>query len=561
MPHASLGLDLSDRELKFTGALAALALALVAAGLFSRALQTGALRTGFAAGALASVAFWWLHLDLDPVSLEFAAAAGALGLLGLLRWPLWRLAATLLLAGAFGWHAVARPLRAAPRVLLDPASAEQVAQGTSSDAPDVVLIVLDTVRASRLAPYGHPRLTTPNLDAFARHHAVRYTNARSTSSWTLPSHASLFTGLMPAQHGATHPRAGADPEHTVESAALPAQPLRPDVPTLASILRARGYRTGAVLANSAYLDPLFGLARGFEHYDARPGGFVRQYLPLAQLAGGPLRAGHLLYRDAKTITDLALDWIDATDGRPLFLALNYMDAHSPCLPPPPFDTLFGPPAREPLELLAHERRDQYDRALVYLDSELARLLERLERDDALVVITSDHGEALGDHGYWSHSWVLYDPVVKVPLYVKPLGPRAAEEVAAPVTSADVFHLVLGELGIPVEPAPRDPGLVAEWYQVEHVPTSPVLADKHVARDLLAWIEGQRKVIVASTGEVEVYDLALDPGERTPLAIGDDERQALLERARAWWAANPPPVWERAEVLDADDLERLHQLGY
>jgi arylsulfatase A-like enzyme len=333
------------------------------------------------------------------------------------------------------------------------------------------------------------------------------------------------------------------------------------VPTLAEILRARGYRTGAVLANSAYLDPRFGLVRGFEHYDARPGGLVREYLPLAQLAGGPLRAGHLLYRDAKTITDLALAWIDAADGRPMFLVLNYMDAHSPCLPPPPFDELFAPPAREPLEQLNHERRDQYDRALSYLDSELARLLERLERDDALVVITSDHGEALGDHGYWSHSWVLYDPVVKVPLYVKPLGPRPAEEDPTPVTGADVFHLVLEELGIPRGPAARDPGLVAEWYQVEHVPTAPVLADKFVARDLLAWVEGQRKIIVASTGQVEVYDLALDPGERAPLAIDDSQRRALFERAQAWWAANPPPVWDSAELLGAQDLERLRLLGY
>jgi arylsulfatase A-like enzyme len=425
-----------------------------------------------------------------------------------------------------------------------------------------LLVVLDTVRASRLAPYGHDRVTTPRLDQFVREHAVRFVNARSTSTWTLPSHASLFTGLMPAEHGATHPRHGADPDDTVESAALPAQPLRRDVPTLATILRAEGYRTGAVLANSAYLDPRFGLARGFEHYDARPGGFLQGYLPLAQLAGAPQRAGHLLYRDARTITDLALDWLDRADARPSFLAVNYMDAHSPYLPPAPFDEAFGPRVREPLALDYLDRADQYDRSLLYLDSELDRLLRRALETDAVVVVTSDHGEALGDHGYWMHSWTLYDPVVKVPLYVKPPGERQTREVERPVHGAEVFHMLLAALGLegPFEPDPETPS--AEWYRNEHVPKAPVLADKQVERDLLVWIEDGRKVVVASTGEVEVFDLAADPGETAPLELDEAARAAALERARAWWEAHPPPGADgEASPLDEDEQERLRALGY
>jgi arylsulfatase A-like enzyme len=563
LPRLRHQFDLTEPELVLVRAVLALSLALLAAALAARLAAGSALRHGFAAGGLACVTFWWLFRDMDLVSIAFGAACAAWLLLGFVRQPTLRLCATLAAGGAFAAYAGYVGWRDAPPVLRDPAGVEQ-SGGLSTGGerrPDVVLIVLDTVRADHLAPYGHSRVTTPRLDAFARRHAVRYVNARSTSSWTLPSHASLFTGLMPAQHGATHPREGDVPERRVESAALPAQALRPDVPTLATILRAHGYRTGAVLANSAYLDARFGLARGFEHYDARPGGFVKDYLPLVQLAGGPLRAGHLLYRDAQTITDLALAWIDDADGRPFFLAVNYMDAHSPYLPPPPFDELFGPPARDPLELAYHERREQYDRSLAYLDSELSRLLERLDLEHALVVITSDHGESLGDHGYWTHNWVLYEPVVKVPLYVKPLAPRAAEQVEDPITGAEVFHLILGALGLSLPAAPRPPGLVAEWYRVPHKPTADVLADKDVDRDLLAWVEGQRKLIVASSGAVELYDLSTDPHERRPLSLTEEERAAALERAETWWRENPPPAAGAVVPFDADEIERMRGLGY
>ena len=564
LPRLGLGFDLTQTSLSLVAAVFALSVALSFASLWRRVLGGSALRAGGASGAIACVAFWWLQRDMESASLWLTATAAGLLLFGLIPFYLVRLTASAALVAAFVGYVVVPVIEAAPRVLREDRGAEALRlPGARGTRPDLVLVVMDTVRADRLKPYGYGRATTPLLDAFARRHAVRYTNARSTSSWTLPSHASLFTGLMPAQHGATHPRQGASTEHVVDSAALPAQPLRSDVPTLASLLRDAGYRTGAVLANSAYLDPRFGLGRGFEHYDARPGGFLKRYLPLSQLAGGTLRAGHLLYRDAKTITDLALAWLEQDDGRPFFLAVNYMDAHAPYLPPPPYSEHFGGPAREPLELAHTDRSDQYDRALMYLDAQLARLLNELDLQNTLVVITSDHGEALGDHGYWMHSWTLYDPVVRVPLYVKPLEPRKRPARDDPINGAEVFHMILGALDVegPQAPEGLPRGLFGEWYRLEHTPTSPVLRDKHVERDLVGWVADGHQWIVASTGEVEVYDLAADPGETSPLTVGEEAVERARHIARSWWSDNPPVTGAEASPFDEAEQERLKALGY
>ena len=285
-----------------------------------------------------------------------------------------------------------------------------------------------------------------------------------------------------------------------------------------------------------------------------------------QLAGWPAREGHQIYRDARTITDLALAWLQGGDGRPFFLTLNYMDAHSPYLPPPPFDRAFGGQRVSAPLLMEHESRAlQYDRSLLWLDSQLNRLLRALERDGTLertvVIVTADHGEALGDHGFWMHNWTLYDELLRVPLYVLPAGPRPPEVREEPVTGADVFHIALRELGLePERPPPRN-GVIGEWYRLEKVRRIGALADKHLDRDLLAWLDGSRKLIVASTGEVEAYDLALDPGERAPIELTAAEVEAARERARAWWESHPAPEAVRGPTVSEEEIERLKGLGY
>ena len=548
----------SHSRLQLVRALAILLVGGGASWALVRRTRMGVLRVGLSVGAVACVAAARLTVQLPLPALSIGAAAALLLVAGFWRGSRVRAALTCAALAAAILPPVLEALETGRLQRPDlPPGAPAAAEPTTN----LLLIVLDTVRADRLAPYGHDRVTTPALDALVHERATRYTAARSTSSWTLPSHASIFTGLLPSEHGATHARGG-ETQATRSRLAAPAQKLRDDVPTLASVLRDSGYRTGAVLANAAYLLPRFGLDRGFEHYDARPGGMVGDYFPLAQLAWSPVRAGRQIYRDAERITDLALDWLERDPGgRPFFMTVNYMDAHTPYMPPAPYDAAFGA-ARvpEPWLLRKQDRALLYDRSLLFLDAQLERLLAEVDLQQTVVIVTSDHGESLGDHGYWMHSWTLYDPVVHVPLYVlRPGGSASVSE--EPVSGADVFHIALSAVGLPQERASSEFRPVAEWYQIDGHPPGEAFKDKHVGRDLLAWIDGPRKLIVSSTGEVEAYDLAVDPGEESPLRLTEAELTAARARAETWWLEHSSLQTDSAGELGEDELERMRKLGY
>jgi arylsulfatase A-like enzyme len=430
-------------------------------------------------------------------------------------------------------------------------------EAPAGEAPNLLLVVLDTVRAQSLAPYGSPRVTSPELDRWVREHATLYGQARSTSSFTLATHGSLFTGVLPAQHQAARLRPSAGR-------------LSDEFPTLAERLRERGYQTAAIVANQAYLRPDFGMDRGFEHFDMREGSFVEHYLPLAQLMGRTLWAGHLNYRDAHSITGSALAWLErrrASD--PFFLMMNYLDAHTPYLARAPHDTQFEDVRLVNVSGVPPEHDElAYERKIHYLDTQVARLLGAIEAqgllDDTLIVITSDHGEAFGEHGTYEHCWTLYEEVVKVPLYVKPPGGRRAERDDRPIHSADVAWLVLDELGIPHQRPAVAGAPEAEWYR--QIPMSERYTALAAAsrldfdRDLVAWLEDGRKIIVSSRGLVEAYDLASDPVELRPLALSQEQIDRALARAQAWWAAHAL-VAEQTEVIPPDELARLRALGY
>lgn len=421
----------------------------------------------------------------------------------------------------------------------------------AEDAPNIVLIVLDTVRADHLASYGYQRVTTPQLDDWVAEHCTRFENGRSTSSWTLPSHASLFTGLYPAEHQAVY-------------GGRHARPADDKVETLAELLRARGYRTAGIVANTAYLRAgKYGMERGFEHYDDRPAPDIGDYLVLGQLMGRSLGVGHLHYRDARLITDAALHWIERPLAGPRFLMLNYMDAHTPNVPDNrefseerPADPLNPPDSMQGL---------LYDRELFYMDGHLARLLAALEQSEdfarSMIVITSDHGESLGEHGIPHHGWMLYESLVHVPLFVKPPGGRTRLVAHEDTTGADVFHMILAAVGIPPRPAATIPGLMAEL----HVhPSEPFERRKRFtdrgAGNLIAWREGTRKLIVGSNGEVEAYDLATDPDELSPLVLAPKDAEAALALARQWWESHPIDSGEEVDLTE-EDLQRLRALGY
>lgn len=567
---ASILLPLSQRDVRVSLILFLLALQLLflGAGVTAwsvRRLSLHPARTGIAAGILGSFALNTFRQGPSTVSV-IVMLAGCIGVLaGRLPTDVMRrnatvgvLALPLVVGVAGGWDKV--QLRRPDRSLREPSHL--------SNGPNLLLITLDTVRAHRLATYGHHRVTTPGLDAFVREHAVIYTQSRSSSPWTLPSHASMLTGLYPGEHGAHHPRA--DDRPTVELGRWPSKALRQDVPTLAERLVGLGYRTAALVSNDVYLAHEYGLDRGFEHYDDRRATrFDRHFQTLAQLAGWHPEIGQLVYRDANRMTDLALQWLDGHSGdAPFFLFVNYMDAHWPYLAPAPFDRAFEP--HRPIDPLAPVAADfplLYDRNLLYLDHHLTRLLRHMEAsgilDRTVVIIVSDHGEAFGEHGFWGHDKTLYEEVIRVPLFVKRLkSVGGGTTIDEPVDSTDVYHIAQEELGLSQDGRPRRPGgPVAEWYRFAGEARSNRVPDPDVDRDLVAWMDGSLKTIVSSTGRVEVYDLDRDPGEQRDLS-GEEDRQRRAQRlAEAWWATHPPAGKAPDEPIDPEVLERLRALGY
>ena len=446
-----------------------------------------------------------------------------------------------------------------PRVRHDlrPTRADLAPQTTRASGPSLVFLVLDTVRADHLAPYGYERATTPGLDAFVREHATLYTRCRSTAPFTLPAHGSMFTGLFPSEHHAARPGRSA-------------HPLSAEARTLAERLRESGWQTAAVVANDTYLSPRFDMDRGFEHFDDRGGGTAFDYLALGQIGGGDvLRVGHLSHREAAEITDTALAWLDddRRDG-PFFLFLNYLDAHSPYFPSAAWSGAWEE-ARQPTDPLKPEsdmRSLLYDRELAYLDHEVTRFLAGLEArgllDQTCIVVTSDHGDDFLEHDIIEHCWGLYDSLIHVPLYVKPASGRRAPRIDEPISVADLYHLALRELGLDTEDVPRD--VVAEWYPTLEFLEAYTLWVQRTGFDAeanrVAWCEGTTKWIVSSNGEVLAFDLVADPGERSPLPVDEARAEAARERARRWWAAHPLPKGEGLE-LDQRTLDQLEALGY
>ena len=310
----------------------------------------------------------------------------------------------------------------APLVSQWTASRTALAAG-AKPVPNVLLLVLDTVRADALSSYGYHRPTTPHLDQFAER-GVRFERAMSASPWTLPGHASMFTGRLP------HELFGTDSTPLDGGVALDDAHR-----TIAEVMRDRGYRTGGFIANTSFCSYLHGLDRGFAHYEDFPLSLdlVLHSSSWGRMIGAVVRLwnNELTMVGRKTAADVHqsfLSWLDAGgDERPFFAFLNYFDAHSPYMLPNPSEHRFSPiPAVPKFDFYADYspaeiqlQRDAYDDCIAYLDARIGELIAALEaRDvlsDTLVVITSDHGEQFGEHGLIYHGNSLYRPLLHVPL--------------------------------------------------------------------------------------------------------------------------------------------------
>lgn len=320
--------------------------------------------------------------------------------------------------------------------------------------PNVLLIVLDTQRALDLSLYGYARRTTPTLERLGREGIV-FDQAYASSSWTLSSIASMFTGRPPLELGAGW-----------------LVPLDTRYPTLAETLASRGYLTGGFSANPFYVSRASGLARGFGHFEDHrltPLSVLLKSAVAARLASRDFRGRwfnswqYPSRKSARHLKEDVLEWLaKVPDGRPFFAFLTYYDAHAPYLPPPPFDTAFtgrripwtlrNPTlsAREPVTPAgAAAERDAYNQAIASQDDELGDLLDRLEQAgklrNTIVAITADHGEEFGEHGLLGHGFSLNPALLWVPLILREpsgrlRGVRISETVSLINLSATLLAL-------------------------------------------------------------------------------------------------------------------------
>lgn len=416
--------------------------------------------------------------------------------------------------------------------------------------PDVVLIILDTVRAAStgLDPDGPP--TTPMLLARAERGIV-FESAWAPAPWTLPTHATLFTGRWPHELG-------------VEIG----EPLDGTFPTLAELLADRGYRTAGFSANFANASEATGLARGFARYEDFPvtwGRFFTSSWLSSQISlrvAGARPGWRLDRKNATSNTDDFLAWLGGVpDDRPFFAFLNYMDAHAPYPAPPRFRARFPSdvPPLTPAEASGRSPKDfegnraLYHASIAYLDAEVDRLLTAVREargDNVIVAVTSDHGEFFGEHGLVEHGGALYEPVLRVPLLLLyPGASSGPSRVSDPVSLRDLGATLLdlalpqNELGFGgtswggalvatrADAAIDQSGLQLPEAAFSETTNTDFNWGGHtnhahsLATRTFHYIQGH-------DGEEALFDRASDPGERTNLAARPSQAARLDSLRRA-----------------------------
>ncbi len=418
--------------------------------------------------------------------------------------------------------------------------ATPIVTARSDRRDNVLLICIDTLRADHLSCYGYHRDTSPTLDSLASRGCL-FTRAIAQSSWTLPSHASLFTSRYVRSHGVG----------SVWEA------LAPGVPTLGGVLRDAGYATGAVISSRS-LDPRFGIATGFDRYDLTCCTGVRSDV-----------------RNPCTHAR-ATAWLREWQDSPFFLFVHYWDVHAAYAPPPPYDTVFTgdvPPKGAEHAVTEYEgdthperpgarERDLtvalYDGEIAHTDHYVRELLHEVDRlglsDRTLVIVTSDHGEEFLDHSGWGHGQTLYQEVIRVPLiWAEPKGVLRGRVVDQIVQLVDVAPSVLDFLGL--RPPEKMEG-ASFLRSMMNGPAEPRTAFSEVRTHggLYSVLRDDTKLIYSLDGsEVVAYDLAVDPAEQRPMPPTEIEDGAGLQGTVM---AHIPP-WE----LDPVCLEaRLVAIG-
>jgi arylsulfatase A-like enzyme/Flp pilus assembly protein TadD len=374
----------------------------------------------------------------------------------------------------------------------------------------VLLISVDTLRSDHLPAYGYRGVATPAVDALRRD-SILFARAYSHAPLTLPSHATLFSGLPPPQNGVRDNYGF---------------PLANGIPTLAQWLSQAGYATGASISSSV-LEKSTGIARGFDFYDDSVGSADK--------------------RDGEIAESALTRWISDRRDQPFFAFLHLYEPHTPYEPPDPYRTRYANP---------------YDGEIARADEIVGSFLAKLKEwglyDPALIIFLSDHGEGLGDHGEAEHGVFLYREAIQVPLLIKlPRGKRAGETVEEVAGLTDVFPTVSGALGL--APPPALPG--KDWSRSAAPAERRIYSETLYPRLRLGWSDlaslTDRSYQYIEAPRPELYDLRTDPAERNNLApqLGAEFRRLRLEMATL--ARSPAG----AQTADPERAKKLASLGY
>jgi arylsulfatase A-like enzyme/Tfp pilus assembly protein PilF len=437
------------------------------------------------------------------------------------RW-LWRAGAVLtaLAVVAFG------VLRSRPPKT-DAAARSRIAARRPAPADvNVVIVTLDTLRADRLGCYGFRGLETPHIDAVAAE-GVLFEQATSTVPLTLPSHASIFTGLIPPNHGVRDNGGFFVEEKTT---------------TLAERMQQAGFTTGAFVG-AWVLDSRWGLDQGFDHYSDR---FDLSKFKVVNLG--------TVQKKGDAVVDLALAWLEEVKARKFFAWVHLYDPHTPYEPPEPFASRY--PAQKYLGEVA------------YTDQVVGRLVSWLKQagvwDRTIFVLLSDHGESLGQHGENTHTFFVYDATQHVPLVVRtPWGDRGRSR--AQVSTVDLMPTVLDLAGLAPQPGIDGRSLARLVLHSEAESPGVAYAETYFPRFHYGWQhlrsmrDGRWKYIEAPTPEL--YDVQQDPGETTNVYKSHSRRAEDLRLLLEKLAGSGVQAAPDESTLDPETLQRLAALGY
>ena len=403
--------------------------------------------------------------------------------------------------------------------------------GAPSSRPNVILITVDTLRADQLGCYGDAAAATPHMDSLATD-GIRFADASAHVPLTLPSHSSIMTGVYPPVHGVRD-----NIGYT----------LSEDQVTLAELLKGQGYATGGFVG-AFVLDSKTGIDQGFDHFSDDFDIDLKEP-----------RLVNLAYVEKRgdEVVGNALAWLQQQKAGPFLAWIHLFDPHDPYRPPPPFEERFP--------------EDRYRGEVAYTDSLIGEIIGWLKQeqlyDDALVVFTSDHGEALGEHGEPTHGLFVYESVLRVPLIVKLPGQvNAGTTMAHPVQSIDILPTVLQSLGIDQPAAVQGVELLSR-INSKSAPARPVYAESLYPRTQYGWSalrcirEGSFKYIQAP--RAELYDLSTDPLELENLLLQNETMASRLKASLQSFREthDRDQTSSQAAQVDAETLARLQALGY